>query len=114
MRLVSAHLLARTEVVDTSGQSLGHIVDFMLDTQARRVVYAVLSHGGVLGLGIKLLAVPPQALELDGSRRRLTLTVDPRALEEAAGIDRDNPPATADRVLQKAAQRGERPPTSRV
>lgn len=112
MRLIPAHSLVDTEVVDRNGQSLGEIVDFMLDTQARRVVYFVLAHGGVLGVAAKYLAVPPQALELESGKRRLTLTVDPALLEEAAGFDRDNPPETADNVLQREARRSraERPP----
>jgi hypothetical protein len=112
MRLIAAHSLTETEVVSKNGEKLGSIVDFMLDTQARRVVYAVLAHGGVLGIGAKLLAVPPQALELDSGRRRLTLAVDPAQLERAAGIDRDNLPEHADRGLQPAAgrARGDRSP----
>jgi hypothetical protein len=113
MRLVAATTLANVDVVDTQGKSLGRVVDLMLDTQGRRVVYAVLAVGGVLGVGAKLLAVPPQALELDGGRRRLMLTVDPRLLDEAVGFDRDNPPEQADGALLSEAvrARGDRPPS---
>ena len=111
MRLIAAQSLGATEVVDRNGANVGHIVDFMLDTRARRVVYAVLAHGGVLGIGAKLLAVPPQALELDSGGRRITVTVDPTLLDEATGMDRGNPPEHADRELQRAAARSDRPPS---
>jgi hypothetical protein len=113
MRLVAARTLANVDVVDKQGKSLGHVIDFMLDTQARRVVYGVLAVGGVLGIGAKLLAVPPQALELDSGRRRFMLTVDPALLDEAVGFDRDNPPEQADGALLTEAVRvrGDRPPT---
>jgi hypothetical protein len=113
MRLVAATTFANIEVVDKHGKNVGSIVDFMLDTQARRVVYGVLAVGGVLGIGTKLLAVPPQALELDSGRRRLMLTVDAAMLDEADAFDRDNPPEQADSALLSEAvrARGDRPPS---
>jgi hypothetical protein len=113
MRLVAATTFANVDVVNQQGNSVGRLVDFMLDTQARRVLYGVLAVGGVLGIGAKLVAVPPEALELDSGGRRLMLTVDPALLDEAIGFDRDNPPEHADVALLSEAvrARGNRPPS---
>jgi hypothetical protein len=105
MRLIAANSLADTEIVDRAGRSVGRIVDFMLDTEAGRMVYGVLAVGGVLGVGEKWLAVPALALELDVSQDRLVLTVDPALLDEASGFDHANPPEYADLTLHAEAVR---------
>ena len=104
MRLISATSLSTAEVRSPAGENVGKIVDFMLDTGQRRVRYAVLSVGGVLGVGAKMLALPPQAMALDGNGRCVNLSLETAALDEAAGIDRANPPATANAVLSISAQ----------
>jgi hypothetical protein len=96
MRPVAANSLSTAEVRSPAGEDVGKIVDFMLDTERGSVVYAVLAVGGVLGVGAKMLAIPPQALELDGKRGCLDLAVDTATLDAAPGIDRANAPETAD------------------
>lgn len=100
MRTVAANLLETTDVLSPAGENVGKIVDFMLDTERRKVEYAVLAVGGVLGVGSKMLAIPPQALKLDGRRRCLELAVDTETLAEAPGIDRANPPERVDAPLR--------------
>jgi hypothetical protein len=96
MRPISGNVLTTVEVRSPAGEDVGRIVDFMLDTEARSVNYAVLAVGGVLGVGAKMLAIPPRALTLDRSRSCLELAVDTATLDSAPGIDRANPPADAD------------------
>lgn len=96
MRPIAANVLSSAEVRSPAGEDVGKVVDFMLDTERGSVVYAVLAVGGVLGVGAKMLAIPPQALRLDRGRRCLELAVDTATLDAAPGIDRANPPETAD------------------
>src|SRR5262245_1280011 len=63
--VLSADTLTGDKVVNAAGEDLGKIEDFMLDVESGRIRYAVLSFGGVLGLGSKLFAVPPEALTVD-------------------------------------------------
>lgn len=98
MRPITANSLTTAEVRSPSGEDVGKIVDFMLDTERGSVVYAVLASGGVLGVGAKMLAIPPRNLHLSGDRC-LELDVDTAALDAADGIDRANPPETADATL---------------
>jgi len=100
MRPITANSLTTAEVRSPSGEDLGKIVDFMLDTERGSVVYAVLATGGVLGVGAKMLAVPPRSLQLSGDRC-LEIAVDTAALAAADGIDRANPPQSADATLRQ-------------
>jgi hypothetical protein len=68
----------------------------MIDMASGKVAYAVLSFGGILGMGDKLFAVPWQALKLDTENKRFTLDVAKDALEEAPGFDKDQWPSMAD------------------
>jgi hypothetical protein len=99
--LIAANTLSTVDVRSPAGETVGKIVDFMLDTERRSVVYAVLGVGGVLGVGAKMLAIPPESLEYDSGRRCLNLTVDTATLDEAPGIDRANPPDHADAALTR-------------
>ena len=76
----------------------------MLDTERGSVAYAELAVGGVLGVGAKMLAVPPQTLTFDSGRRCLTLAIDTATLDDAPGFDRANPPESADGALLTRAR----------
>lgn len=73
----------------------------MLDMSNGRVAYAVLSHGGFLGMGNKLFAVPWSALKLDTVNKRFVLDVDKDRLESAPGFDKDQWPDMADAAWSK-------------
>jgi hypothetical protein len=103
LRPVAANVLTTAEVRSPAGEHVGKIVDFMLDTERGSVVYAVLAVGGVLGVGAKMLAVPPAALRFDADRRCLEITVDTATLDAVPGIDRANPPESADPTLRSRA-----------
>jgi hypothetical protein len=114
VHLIAANALSSIDVRSPAGESVGRIVDFMLDTERGSVVYAVLAVGGVLGVGAKMLALPPGALAFDGDRRCLDVTVDTAALDDAPGFDRANPPDSADTsLLANAPPRRSRPKASR-
>jgi hypothetical protein len=51
----------------------------------------------VLGIGDKLFAVPPEALELDTDAKCFVLDVDKKKLESAPGFDKNHWPDFADR-----------------
>jgi hypothetical protein len=68
----------------------------MIDMASGKVAYAVLSYGGVLGMGDKLFAVPWAALTLDTANKRFTLNVLKEALTDAPGFDKDRWPSMSD------------------
>lgn len=113
MRPVSANMLSTVDVHSPAGESVGKVVDFMLDTERGSAAYAELAVGGVLGVGAKMLAIPPQALTFDSGLRCLNLSVDTTTLDDAAGFDRANPPDSADgALLARAPPRSTTTPSS--
>lgn len=96
--LMGANTLLGNDVYNKDGEDLGDIKEFMVDMVTGRVAYAVLSFGGVLGLGDKLFAVPWAALTLDTVNKRFMLNVPKASLSQAPGFDKDNWPAMSDRT----------------
>ncbi|HEU4622408.1 MAG TPA: PRC-barrel domain-containing protein [Burkholderiaceae bacterium] len=94
--IMAADTLEGDEVVNHEGDSLGKIQDIMLDVSQGRIAYAVLSFGGVLGIGDKLFAVPWSALTLDADRKCFVLDVSKERLKDAPGFDKDRWPSMAD------------------
>lgn len=96
-KLLSASTLTGDKVVNRAGENLGKIDDIMIDVREGRIGYAVLSFGGVLGMGDKLFAVPWNSLELDSDNKEFVLDLDKEMLENAPGFDKDNWPDFSDR-----------------
>jgi sporulation protein YlmC with PRC-barrel domain len=96
-RVLSATTIIGDPVVNHEGESLGKIEELMIDLNRGAIAYAVLSFGGVLGIGDKLFAVPWEALTLDTADEKIRFDVDKERLEHAPGFDKDNWPSSPDR-----------------
>lgn len=94
--LMTAATLDGNDVFNLEGEKLGTIQDIMLDVPQGKIAYAVLSRGGVLGMGDKLFAVPWGALTLDTARKCFVMNVDSQRLKDAEGFDKDKWPKMAD------------------
>lgn len=96
--LMGANTLLGNDVYNQDGDSLGDIKEFMINMASGQVAYAVLSFGGLLGLGDKLFAVPWAALALDTQNKRFTLNVPKEALKDAPGFNKDCWPSMSDQA----------------
>lgn len=96
--LMSADSLTGNDVYNRDGEDLGDVKDLMIDMATGKVAYAVLSYGGLLGMGDKLFAVPWAALTLDTVNKRFTLNVNKAALADAPGFDKDHWPSMSDKT----------------
>jgi sporulation protein YlmC with PRC-barrel domain len=94
--VLSAQSLIGDEVRNLENQMLGRIEDIMIDVPTGRVAYAVLSFGGVMGMGDKLFALPWQGLRVDDRRRQVIVDVDKAHLRQAPGFDKNDWPDMAD------------------
>lgn len=94
--VLSASTLCGDKVKNSQGENLGTIEEVMLDTESHRIAYYVLSFGGFLGLGDKLFAIPPEAMELNTKEKCFTLNVDKERLKKAEGFGKDSWPNMAD------------------
>ena len=88
------------KVVNPQGENLGKVEEVMIDAAPGRVAYAVLSFGGVLGIGDKLFAVPWNALNYDPQQQAFIINADKRVLENAPGFDKSNWPDMSDTTLR--------------
>ncbi len=95
--LVSASKLQGREVRNPHGERLGRVEDLMMDLDSGCIAYAVLSFGGVLGIGDKWFAIPWQALRADPGRDDIVVDIDRDVLAKAPGFDKANPPDMSDR-----------------
>jgi sporulation protein YlmC with PRC-barrel domain len=95
-RVLAASTMDGDNVKNAAGENLGKVNDIMIDIPSGKVAYAVLSFGGVLGIGNKLFAVPWNALTLDEDEKCFILNVDKQTLESAPGFDKDNWPDMTD------------------
>ena len=80
--LMGADTLIGDDVYNHDDEQLGDIKEIMLDMRSGRIAYAVLSFGGVLGLGEKLFAVPWEKLTLDTVNKRFLLDVGQGTIEK--------------------------------
>lgn len=113
-QVISAESLQGEKVVNPRGDRLGEIEAVMIDVPSGRIAYAVLSHGGIMGVGHKLFAIPWEAFTLDAARRCLVLDIDEERLRRAPGFDKAHWPSMADPIwtaqiqdYYRGAERGE-------
>lgn len=91
-----ASALTGTDVKNVQGENLGHVKDIVLDTGSNRVSYYVLSFGGILSMGDKFFAIPPEAMKLNATDKCFILNVDKERLSKAEGFNKDQWPNMAD------------------
>jgi len=96
--IVAKRSLIGAKVVNGEGKDLGTVEDLVIDSRDDRVVYAILSFGGFLGMGDKNFAIPWQALGFDVDNKVAVLNIDQDRLKNAPGFDKDNWPDMTDRT----------------
>ena len=94
--VMAADTLDDNTVLSSDGEDIGNIKDIMLDVRSGRIAYAVMSSGGFLGIGDKLLAIPWSALTLDTDQKCFVLNMTAERVKTAPGFDKDHWPSMAD------------------
>ncbi|MEJ2033464.1 MAG: PRC-barrel domain-containing protein [Deltaproteobacteria bacterium] len=79
----STNKLIGRAVMGHQGQEIGNISDIMIDTQTGQVAYALVSSGGVLGMGENQYIVPWNALHIDPQTNQLALDMSKDQLKDA-------------------------------
>jgi len=78
-------------VYDADGVRVGSIADIIGDVKGR-VIYAILSHGGVLGIGDKLIPLPWSMISPGDKIGTLKIKLSKEALERVPNFAGDNWP----------------------
>lgn len=93
--LVKTNQVIGVKVLNHHDENLGKVEEIVLDKQTGQVEYAVLSFGGILGLGDKLFALPWKALSYDKDEEAFVVSKSKQVLETAPGFDKKHWPNMA-------------------
>ena len=89
---LSGRKLFGLRVENPRGEDLGKIEDIMISPAGGQAAYAVVSFGGLLGLGKKLFAIPWSALRVDRPGNKVILNLDKATLATARGFEKGRGP----------------------
>lgn len=78
--------ILKTTVENRHGEKLGTVQDLMVGADGC-LKYAILSHGGFLGIGDVLIPVPFDALMTGGEKGTAVLDIDKQTLEKALSFE---------------------------
>jgi hypothetical protein len=95
--LVRSGELIGMNVRDAVGKDAGKIEDLLLDPNGE-IAYAVISFGGLFGIGDKLFAVPWPSLMMDREHKAVLLAVNKETLERAPSFTKDKWPDRYDQT----------------
>ncbi|MFW2828397.1 PRC-barrel domain-containing protein [uncultured Sphingomonas sp.] len=82
-RLIASNKVEGTAVYDRDGNKLGSVYNFMVDKRAGRVEYAVMSFGGLLGIGEEYHPLPWDQLTYDTDQGGYVVDLTKERLEGA-------------------------------
>lgn len=85
-RVISLETLVDSTVYDQQGDELGTLHTVTVDAAQGTVAYVLLTYGGFLGFGEKLIPIPFQKLHMTEERGSLVLDIDREVLDKAEGI----------------------------
>ena len=88
-RLISSRRVEGTPVYNRSDQRLGSIHSVMIEKQSGKVAYAVLSFGGIFGLGEHFHPVPWEVLNYDVGLDAYVVDLTREQLESAPTLRLD-------------------------
>ena len=78
--------ILKTTVENRHGEKLVTIQDFIVGVDGR-LKYAILSHGGFLGIGDVLIPIPFDALMAGGEKGTVVLDIDKETLEKSLNFE---------------------------
>ena len=93
MTLIASDKVEGTAVFNHAGEKLGAIHNFMVNKQTGQVQYAVLTFGGVLGMGADYYPLPWESLTYDPSKGGYLVNIDKETLKGAPHYDHTAEPA---------------------
>ena len=86
--LISAGKVQGTAVFNLEGERLGHVEDVMLHKVSGQVAYAILSFGGLLGIGERFTPLPWSVLTYDTGKNGYVIPMGKEQLQGAPNYDR--------------------------
>lgn len=100
---MSKESLIGSEVQNMEGKKLGKISDVSAD-DAGRIRFAILSHGGIIGMGEKLIAIPMRAISFK-EEKLAVVDISEEKLNTAPSFTKDNRPDMTNRTWVEETSR---------
>jgi len=94
-----------SDVYNRQGEDLGSIDDLIISVNRGSTPYAIVSFGGVLGVGRDLVAVPMKAFSWDQAEERYVLDTTRERLDSAPDFDSENWDQLKDRNWRERVRR---------
>ncbi len=94
-RLTASSIIGDS-VENRKGETLGKIEELMVNVDTGKIEYAVLTAGGLLGVGKKLFAIPFEQLEIDEEKEVFILDRSKDYIKNSPGFDSSHWPDTND------------------
>ena len=99
---IRAEEIIGREVRNHENVELGEIEDLMIETSDNKTSYAIVSHGGFLGIGESQIAVPLARLKVTEDRDVFVLNLTENQLENAPSLERDDFDLIADEAWRRS------------
>jgi hypothetical protein len=103
--LIASDRVEGTSVRRSNGERIGHIERLMIDKISGRVSYAILSFGGFLGMGAKLLPLPWARLTYNRDIEAYQLDISDEELQRAPSFLADKDFDWGDRSQEEELHR---------
>ena len=95
-RLMRAHIVIGAEIRTPKDEKVGEIEDLVLDPVRQTIAYVLVSRGGFMGIGEKLVVVRWKDLQVTKDHKIFVLKTSRPAFDKALTIDRRNFEKAAD------------------
>jgi len=86
-RLILSSRVNGTPVFQATGERIGHVDDLSIEKHSGRVIYAIMSFGGFLGIGEKFHPVPWSMLDYSEDKGGYVVPMNKDVLEKAPNYD---------------------------
>jgi sporulation protein YlmC with PRC-barrel domain len=91
--LIASDKVEGTAVYNRDGEKLGTIKNFMVAKRSGQVEYAVLSSGGLFGMGERNFPLPWKRLDFDTQKGGYMVNIDKETLKSGPSFEKGREPA---------------------
>jgi sporulation protein YlmC with PRC-barrel domain len=95
-RVLAASALKGSRVGNFAGEDLGKVDDLVVDVATGRLGYVIVSMGGFLGIGDKLVAVPWELFTVRPGDHEFLIDIEKEMLQDAPSFERSRWPDMSD------------------
>lgn len=99
--MIASDRVEGTLVFNRAGERLGRVERFMVDKVSGHAQYAVMSFGGLFGIGNRHYPLPWKALDFEPEKGGYVVDVTKEQIEGAPGYDAEGEEPKYDRAYQE-------------